>query len=258
MRILSLFVGFLFAFPLWGWAASDVIATYSSADGGMVTLCTRDASHVRMDTSPGSYMLLSGDKVYAVSRDDDGAWQVLDMDAMRQSGGVMSLFGGGGASGYDVRYEKTGRTEKVAGYSGAVYTAVTYEDGKVVGREEVVLGAQAEIRKLTDGWTAMAARMNTMSRSFCDSMKEAGKTGYGGLLRYGDQMRLSRLQVKKLDNAYYELPRGAQPVRAGQAGQGQDDAGLSDDAKEIGRDAKDATKDEIKEGVRSVISNIFN
>jgi len=257
MRILPFLITCILMLPATGWAASDVVATYAYADGGMVTLCTRDAAHVRMDTSPSSYMLLSGDKVYAVSRDDDGTWQVLDMDAMKQSGGgMMSMFGGGSSAQYDVRYEKTGRTEKVAGYSGAVYTAVTYEDGKVVGREEVVLGTQAEIRKLTEGWTAMAARMSNMARSFCDSVKEAKKTGYGGLLRYGDEMRLSKLQMKNLDAAYYTLPKGARSMQAVQAGSG--DGGLSDDAKEIGQDAKDATKDEIKEGVRSVISNIFN
>jgi len=98
--------------------------------------------------------------------------------------------------------------------------------------------------------------MSNMARSFCDSVKEAKKTGYGGLLRYGDEMRLSKLQKKNLDAAYYALPKGAKPMQAVQAGSG--DAGISDDAREIGQDAKDATKDEIKEGVRSVISNIFN
>ena len=258
MRIVLLIIGFVLALAPGARAASDVVATYTYADGGMVTLCTRDADHVRMDTSPSSYMLLSGGKVYAVSQDDDGTWQVMDMDALKSSGGMMSLFGGGAAAEYDVRYEKTGRTEKVAGYGGAVYTAVVYENGKAVGREEVVLGTQPEIKRLTQGWMAMAGRMSNAGRGFCDSMKEAGKTGYGGLLRYGDQMRLSRLQVRTLDPAYYALPEGARRMQAGQAPSGQADAGLSDDAKEIGSDAKEATKDEIKQGVRGLIGNIFN
>lgn len=258
MRIIWLLFCVILAAPSGALAASDVVATYTYADGGSITLCTRDATHVRMDTSPTSYMLLKGDKVYAVSTDDSGACQVVDMDQMKSAGGgFMSMFGGGSAPEYDVRYEKTGRTEKVAGYSGAIYTAVIYEDGKVVGREEVVLGTQADIRKLTDGWMAMAARLSGMSQAFGDSIKEARKTGYGGLLRYGDQMRLSRLKVTSLKNAYYSLPSGSQQVTV-PSSPGGDDAGLSDDAKEIGRDAKEATKDEIKQGVRGMISDIFN
>jgi len=257
MRILWLLLCVVLAAPTGALAASDIVATYTCSDGTSITLCTRDAKHVRMDTSPNSYMLLKGDKVYAVSTDESGACQVVDMDQMKSTGGFMSMFGGGSAPEYDVRYEKTGRTEKVAGYSGAIYTAVIYEDGKVVGREEVVLGSQADIKKLTEGWMAMAERMSNMGQAFGDSVKEARKTGYGGLLRYGDQMRLSRVKVTSLKNAYYELPSGSRQVSV-PSSSGSDDAGLSDDAKEIGRDAKEATKDEIKQGVRGMISDIFN
>ncbi len=226
----------------------------------MVTLCTRDAKHVRMDTSP-TYMLLKGDKVYSVSRDDDGVWQCMDMDKMKGMGmsSLTSMFGGGSKPDYDVRYEKTGKTEKVAGYTGAVYTAVVFEDGKVVSREEMVLCSHSNIKKLTDGWMAMAARMSNMDQSFGDSIEEAKKMGYGGLLRYGNQMRLSNLQVKSLKSSVYDLPTGAQQVQTPQSVPSSGgDAGLSDDAKEIGMDAKETTKDEIKSGVRDAIRGMFD
>ncbi len=62
MRKIILTLCFLMAAPLCAQAASDIIATYKYADGSMVTLCTRDANRVRMDTSPTSYMLLKDRK----------------------------------------------------------------------------------------------------------------------------------------------------------------------------------------------------
>jgi hypothetical protein len=245
-------------------AASDVVATYTYADGTMMTLCTRDAGHVRMDTSATSYMLLKDNKVYAVSRADDGSWQVMDMDDAGSMGaGVMSMFGGGSPPIYDIRYEKTARKEKVAGYTGAVYEALIFEDGKAISRDEVVLSSDSSIKKLGDGWIAMAAHMSRcmgqqMAKSVEQCAREAGKMGYGGMLRYGNQMRMKSLKVTSLAAAYYELPASAQRVGTPGSAARTDDAGLGDDAREVGLDAKEATKDELKEGVRSVIGSIFD
>lgn len=257
-------VCFLVMIPGLAFAASDIIATYKYSDGSMVTLCARDAQHVRMDTSPTSYMLLSGDKIYSVSRDDEGKWHAMDMDQMKSMGsGFTSMFGGGSDTPeYEVRYEKTGKGEKIAGYNGSVYNAVVFEDGKVVSRDEVVLCSHSNIKKLTEGWIAMAERMTNMSESFSDTMEEAKKMGYGGMLRYGNDMRLANLKIKNLDSSYYKLPSGTQQVQMQQPPQQQQQAdsgmGLEDDAKEIGHDAKDATKDEIKDAIRDSISDLFN
>lgn len=260
MRKALLLLFLVLALPGTALAASDIVATYTYSDGTMVTLCTRDNQHVRMDTSPTSYTLLSGGKVYSVNC-EDGQCQSMDMAAMAgMAGGFTSLFGGGGTPEYDVRYEKTGRTEKVAGYKGMVYEAVVFEDGQVVSRDEMVLSTHSNIKKLTDGWIAMAeALTQTMGESFRDSLEEAKKMGYGGMLRYGDQMRLTKLSVRNLDSAYYKLPAGTQQVQAQQPPQQSDsDMGLDDDAKEIGYDAKEATKDEIKGGIRDAIGDLFN
>ena len=208
MRKLIFLLCLFVALPVCAQAGSDIIATYKYSDGSMVTLCTRDAQHVRMDTSPTSYMLLSGDKVYSVSRDDDGTWQAMDMDQIKSMGSSFtSMFGGGDDTPeYDVRYEKTGQTEKIAGYSGTVYNAVVFENDKIVGRDEIVLCSHSNIKKLTEGWMAMASRMTNMNQSFDDSMEEAQKMGYGGMLRYGNDMRLSSLKIKNLNSSYYQLP----------------------------------------------------
>ena len=259
MRKLIFLFLMLLAFPTTANAASDVIATYKYSDGSMVTICTRDANHVRMDTSKDSYMLLSDNKIYAVSRTDDDTWTAMDMDKMKSmANGMGSMFGGGEVE-YDVRYEKTSKTEKIAGYSGTVYTAVVYEDGKVTSRDEVVLGSHSNLKKLSDGWMAMAKRLTNMAESFSDSIEEAEKMGYGGMLRYGQDMRLSSLKVRNLDNAYYKLPSGTKQAQVPQPPKqtSNNDMGLSDDAKEIGHDAKETTKSEVKDEVRGFIKGLF-
>ncbi|MFV0422073.1 hypothetical protein [Oleidesulfovibrio sp.] len=181
MRRILLMMCCLLAVPVLTYAGSDIVATYKYADGNMMTLCTRDAGHVRMDTSPDSYMLLKGDKVYAVSKDDEGNWHAMDLDQMQGMGGFTSMFGGG-ASEYEVRYEKQNKSEKVAGYSGKVYTAIVYEGGKVVSRDDIVLSTHADIKKLSDGWNAIAARMGQamgpqMAQFVEHSSREAKKWG---------------------------------------------------------------------------------
>lgn len=260
MRQVLLFLCLSLVLPGSALAASDIVATYKYSDGSVITLVTRDKDHVRMDTSPTSYMLLAGGKVYSVNC-EDGQCHAMDMGAMMNSS-LGSMFGGGGddETGYEVRYEKTGRSESVAGYKGAVYEAVTFENGEVINRDEMVLSNHSNIKRLTEGWIAMAEVMTqSMGDSFDDSLDEARKMGYGGVLRVGDDMRLQKLSVKNLSSSYYKLPSTAQQVEARQAPQQQsNDMGLEDDAKDIGYDAKEATKGEIKGGIRDAISDLFN
>ena len=208
-------------------AATDIIATYKYQDGNMLTIVTRDKDHVRMDTSPTSYMLLKGDKVYSVSQDDDGQWKVMDlgqMAAAASSSSVTSLFGGGEQvpeQEYSANYEKTGRKEKIAGYTGVVYNAEVKEGNEIVRRDEVVLCSHSDIKKVNDGWSAIAAKMSEnmgqeMAKSIEQATKEAKAAGYGGMLRYGDEMQLHSLKKMNLNVSYYELPANAQYIDMGQ------------------------------------------
>ncbi len=206
-------------------AAADIVATYKYSDGNMITIVTRDRQHVRMETSPTSYMLLKDDKVFSVSRDDSGQWIVMDMDQMKgiASGSeFMTMFGGRAAEPkeYTARYEKTGQKEKIAGYTGFVYNVEMMENGKLVRRDEVVLCSHSDVERLNQGWAAMSARMGQimgeeMSKSIEQATKEAQKAGYGGMLRYGDEMKLSSLYKKTLNGGYYQLPAGAKTVEMG-------------------------------------------
>ena len=58
--------------------AGDIVATWKYTDGSTMKLSARDDQHIRMDTAPDSYTLLTGSKVYMVQKDDEG-WQATDM-----------------------------------------------------------------------------------------------------------------------------------------------------------------------------------
>lgn len=240
--------------------AGDIVATYQYQDGNTVVMSTRDAAHVRMDTGPDHYMLLKDNKVYAVTK-SDGQWQYMDMDRMTGAG---SMFGQSAATdieNMDVRYTKTARREKIAGYTGTVYEAEVSDKGKLVRRDEVVMSTHSDIKRANQGWMALARRMSrSMGQESAQALKavcdDAVAKGYGGVLRYGDEMRLIALKKASLDASSYELPSGSRAVNMGQSGT------VNQDAEDIGQaahdEAKDAAIDEVREGVRDVFNGLFN
>ncbi|WP_147822261.1 hypothetical protein [Salidesulfovibrio onnuriiensis] len=244
--------------------ATDLVATYKYEDGSTMKLAARDSKHVRMDTGPDSYLLLVGDKMYAVSR-SDGQWQAMDMDKMS---GMMGMFASSGSSeikDLEVKYAKTGRKEKIAGYTGKVYDVDVYEGSKLVSRDEVVMSTHNDLKRINDAWTAVALRMGNMmdketAQSLQRTCEEARKAGYGGVLRYGSEMTLASMKRTDLGSSYFELPSGTTQVEGPSQAQGDDT--LKQDAKDVGQAAKDeakqATIDEVREGVRDVFNGLFN
>jgi hypothetical protein len=306
-----LFVICLLLFASTAIAATDIVATYEYSDGNKVTIVTRDTQHVRMETSPTSYMLLKEGKVYSVSQDDTGQWMVMDMDqlkGMSSNSGFMSLFGGTDPDPdpepeiiYSAVYEKTGQKEKIAGYTGYVYNVEVTENGQIVRRDEVVLTSHSDLKKVNEAWTTMSSKMSEsmgqeMSKSLEEATKEAKEAGYGGMLRYGDEMKLYSLRKMNLETSYYQFPQGAKMVEMGAMPSSQPpmppqnqtqapaqtqipppaqdqpvvvpqpqqpaESGIEQDAKDVGdaaRDeAKQSTEEEVREGVRTLFKGLFD
>jgi butyrate kinase len=213
-------------------AAEDIAATYVYEGGDKVTLITRDSKHVRMDVSPENYMLLRKDKIYSVSKDEDGQWMVMDMSQMKAlaGGGLAGLLTGGTApaaaipdKAYTVKYDKTGKKEEIAGYTGVVYHMTTLEDGKVVDQDEIVLCSHEDLKKVNDAWSAIALQMGEFmgekeAKSLEKATKEANAAGYGGMLRYGKEMKLESLKKQSLAASTYEIPAGAEVMDMGAMG----------------------------------------
>lgn len=244
--------------------AGDIVATYHYQDGSTVVMSTRDAAHVRMDTGPDHYMLLKDNKVYAVSK-SDGQWQYMDMDRMAGMGSMFGQSATADVENMDVRYTKTSRREKIAGYTGTVYEAEVTDKGKLVRRDEVVMSTHSDIKRANQGWMALAERMSqSMGQESAQALKavcdDAVAKGYGGVLRYGDEMRLVSLKKASLDASSYDLPSGSHAVNMGQPAQQGNT--VNQDAEDIGQaahdEAKDAAIDEVRQGVRDVFNGLFN
>ncbi len=282
-------VVFLLLVSTTAFAATDIVATYMYQDGSKVTIVTRDNEHIRMDTSENNYMLLQGDKIYSVSKDDDGQWMVMDMDQMKgfSSGGLASLFGGqkAAAKEYTANYKKTGQKEKISGYTGTVYNVEVLENGQVIRIDEVVLSSHSDLKQVNEAWVSISSKMGQimgqeMSKAIEKASDEAKKAGYGGMLRYGDEMRLNSLKKKSLDSSYYQFPQGAQKVKMGAQPSFGNQAGAkpSDDQYPVEEDYPDpdrtsseeqatqesvpgsekSTEDEVKESVQKLFKGLFN
>lgn len=267
----------LFSVPV---IAGDISATYQYSDGQTMTITVRDASHVRMDTTPDSYMLLQGKKIFIVSKDEDGNWSAMDMDQMKGMAGMMGgLFGKKAkAAEYDMKLKDTGKKEEIAGFKGNVYSATYYENNKAVNTTEIVFSNKKDIQKINDAWISIAAGLaqvmgQDMSQLLEKSNRLAKENNYGVMIRMGTDMKLKSLKNASIDDSYFELPSGAEVVDMDAAmNEMQEDQengeysesenAISQDAKDVGQaardEAKNATVDEVREGVRGLFNKVFN
>ncbi|MEW5773350.1 MAG: hypothetical protein AB1916_07470 [Thermodesulfobacteriota bacterium] len=254
--VLALFLVSLLASPA---LAKDLVTTWKAQDGGILRLSYRDDAHVRLDTGPESYMLVSGKKVYAVQK-DEGQWTALDMD---QVAGMQKMFGKAPAApaAGKAAFRKTGRAETVAGYAGQVYEVESAGEG----RDEVVLCADADVVRAGRGWAAVAARMSqVLGAGAVQGVQDAAAQAEtsGGMLRYGRDLVLVSLEKSSLSDAFYALPEGAAAldVDAARAGEGES-GGVGQDAKDVGDAARDEAKqgviDGVRQGVGGVVRGLF-
>lgn len=273
-----LFILFYLCLATTAMAASDMVATFVYQDGNTIRLAMRDKNHVRMETTPDSYMLLKDEKVYSVSRDENGQWTVMDMDQLKQFGssGLSGLFGGGSAKApeYEVKYIKTGRSEKIAGYKGTVYQVEIREDGQVVDNDEIVLSVHSDIVRINGAWAAIGEKMaasvgDQQSKSLEAANREAHKAGFGGMIRYGNDMKLKQLEKKSLGSSYFDLPDGAQQAQMGsmpdmsgtKAGEttdqyGEDGLSTAGEARE--EESGELSADDVTKGVKKLFEGLFN
>jgi hypothetical protein len=267
--LLTLFL--VFSLP-WTAFSADLLATWQSADGDLMKVAHRDDSHVRMETQPDSYMLLTGDKIYMVSK-DEGKWKVVDMDQMA---GLMKMYGGVAAGtiqidDYSTSFQATGRTEKIASYKGTVYLVEVRDENKeLIEKDEVVFSKNSDVKRASQAMMAISAKMGNkmgpdISAQLDKAMLQAAENDYGGALRYGTDMRLINIEKGPLPDAYFQLPQNSQlvevpqppPAQSGQKGGffGQ----LMGDSEDAAKDeTRSSTVDAVREGVRGALKGLFD
>jgi hypothetical protein len=278
MRRITFIMATLLIFSGSAWA-SDIVATWENHSGTSMQLSYRDDHHIRMDTSNDAYMLVSGDKVYMVTN-QDGQWKALDMNKMA---GIVHGYDHQAAKSIassDIirKLKNTGRTEKVAGYTGKVFLAQYKDDNGQMQQEEVVLSNAPDIIRINQGWAALYARMGqTMGqetyKAMQSTLKESQKAGYGGLLRYSDDFKLHSVKKTTLNDGYFLLPAGTAIIQTPlffnngaapsnpegkRSDEGDTNSPSNSVANETARDASQTTNENTVEAVRKGILGLFN
>ena len=266
----------LLLLPVSAWP-EDIVSTWRHKNGNTIKLAMRDANRVRMDTGTDKYILLEGENMYMVTR-QDGQWTAMDMDVLA---GMMNRFGIQAraaeqkADAHPSRFEDTGRTETVAGYKGNVYVAETKDaDGRPIDHVEIVFSKHADVEAAGKAWLRIASRLGDIlgartAQEIETASVKADTADYGGILRVGE-MSLVSIAKPALDAAYFDLPEGAEVVDAGAVAREDAQAGSaaadSDLAGELAKDAGDPDRempgknpvDDVKKGVDGLFKKIFN
>ncbi len=172
-----------------------------------------DRSTVRMNVSDkrgsDSYMLVRDGRAYMVSN-SRGETIVMDMAQLGSMAKGMGMNMGAGDSFKQelLKYNRTGRSETVAGYRGDVYS-LTWRDSRGTHTDEAVLSSHQNVREFSDAWMYLAKTMaNSMNQqiisddSIWNFLEGEGK----GVLRLGDDFRVVSIESKNINANRFVLP----------------------------------------------------
>ncbi len=239
------------------------------------TIQYRDQQHVRLDMRDGrngplASMIRRGDKVYAVTPDGE----VIEMTG-GLAASLSGLFGGGKSGGSEtagMKFEDTGRSERVAGYRGEVYRYTG--NGEV---HEVVLTRDRKLADVFQAWIEMNKLMTRRSGSdrMLEQMQQNTPQRDTGFLRFDRSMVLVSVGTGRIPDSAFELP--GKPMDMSGGGRGtpsryrsehksgykskhaerskREESVLEKDAKDIGRNSVDEAHQSTKRGIQNGISD---
>lgn len=202
----------LVAVSIWAMVAhaGGVATLEMQADGGVQVLTYEfKGDEVRMALpaeSAEGYLLVTGGAPYVVMTGEDA--MVLDLrQSMQMLGGAVSLPDTPGRPDELHRLEATGQRETVAGIPGEVYQLTYTEDGQRK-TETVVLSDDRRALAFSRAFTALSFSMAEAAGS---DLREAQKAfdqalEGKGMLRMGDQFRLTRYRDETPDPERFRLP----------------------------------------------------
>ena len=201
-------------------AHADVTGKWSISNSEAVKVYYKDDKHMRMDVGNGTYMIVTGEKVYTVMN-QGGQKIVMDMDAM---GGAMQMMQGmvnqqieEQVTQYDpssIKYTKTGRKEIIAGIKGDVYQ-VSVMGPKGLEKSEIVTSNDKSVIMMQQAFQKISQRMaqSMLSRDAMSGFNQAAEMakskGIGGMLRFQQAMVLKSLDTKSLPDSLFQLPKDA-------------------------------------------------
>lgn len=199
----TVFLGLALANP----ALAD-IAEVINGEGKRMTFEYQD-DKLRISTAnDDGYMIIQGEKVYAID-DADGEVMVIDVKQTLSMFGNMAQAAIPDMAAVRVKsLEPTGRTESVAGIAGEVYRlAFTDHEGKsqeadiVLSPDRRAVGFRDAVHRMSSTMSSMLAQQGTHDRLRDElAMKDLG------VLRYGDDMRLTSIAEGRVDDSRFVLP----------------------------------------------------
>lgn len=193
-------------------AFADTVGTYLMTGGGKnqtLSISYKNDQAIRMDVGQGTYMLVSGAKVYMVTN-QGGQVTVIDMDTLPKFAMPQAKTQ---ADPSKVKVTKTSRSETIAGIRGDVYEIQV--EGTL---HEAVISTDKRMQGLNKAFTALARRMGQALGGDTASqielaLQQAQKHGGGGLLRSDRTMVLQSVGEKAQPASHYQLPAGAKPMQ---------------------------------------------
>jgi hypothetical protein len=187
--------------------AADVV----SSDGNTMKFEYQgDKLRITPGNDQNSYMVLRDGRIYVVT-DSNGQKMVIDANqAMGMFGGMAGAAAPSSLASEVVKLEATGRMETHAGISGEVYDLeYISEDGKTQ-RGELVLSEDERAKEFSHALSGMARSLSkTAGKNFEDASSDMQKRLEAmdmGVLRYGEDMRLSAISERSIDQSRFVLP----------------------------------------------------
>jgi hypothetical protein len=184
-------------------------ADMKNADGNVMKF-EYEGDKLRINTGQeGSYMVVNNDGMYVVSN-ADGTPMVMDAGKMMGMFGGMAATAPSIASSEIVSLEATGRRENNAGMEGEIYKLEYIDNSSEdVQTAELVLSGDSRAIKMSRAMSGFAAAMvkamGQNPKGANDLEKQMAKLDKG-VLRYGDDMRVSAISDRKIADDRFVLP----------------------------------------------------
>lgn len=193
-------------------AFADLTAVYDLGGGDQLRVEYLDAANFRVGTDAENYQLMLDGRLYAVAQG-----QVIDVEKVsrqiRAVGADTFLAGllGDATSDVptDISVRPLGRQETVAGYTGDVYEAVA-RTSNGEQRADLVVTDDANLKAVQDALMKVAkdavAAVGAESSAYTRPLQQVEQQGLGGLLRYGEDLRLVSLDHTPIPAGRIRLP----------------------------------------------------
>lgn len=206
-----LFLSLLFAACIATPACADLKGTYQLKKEKTLALSYRDDRRMLAAVGDDQRLLLKDGETWALKKQGDN-WMALNAN---NAAGLLAALRKKSSSDETpagpIQLRPLNRQETVAGYTGDVFEL---SDGKRT--YEVVLTDNPDVLALTNAWRTMASQVaQHLDQRDIERLQQAlaaiPQKGKGGLLRQGDNLKLSGID-KKVSAADFDLPPGTQTL----------------------------------------------